>query len=278
MKKYNNDFILVISVPLFLLFFLPSCFKQGVYASPKEAATTDSLITIKELKKIHRLGNIERIEREWVVQGVVVGNDEQDNIYKSIFLQDPSGGIMLLLDGQSLYQSYPIGTLIELRVQDLFLSDYRRMIQLVASVDSSSGSLMSTGIASPLFKKHIRILNENVPVVPLLVVAKALHDSLQGRLVKLVDIEFSASDTALQFADKKNKIGASRTIKFCSGGTVYVRTSGYANFAGEPIPNGNGELVGIYAVYNYEKQILLRNPSDILMNKPRCTGAAWLKN
>lgn len=278
MKKYNYDFMLFISVPLLLLFFLPSCFKQGVYANPKETITTDSLITIKALKKMHQLGEVERIDNEWIVQGVVVGNDEQDNMYKSIFLQDHTAGLMLLLDGQSLYQTYPIGTLIELRVKDLLLTDYRRMIQLAAFVDTSSGSLMSVGISSPLFKKHIRIVNENVPVVPLLVSAKALHDSLQGRLVKFVDVEFSASDTALQFADKKNKMGASRAIKFCAGGTAYVRTSGYANFAGDPIPNGNGELVGIYAVYNYEKQILLRNPSDILMNKPRCTGAAWLKN
>jgi hypothetical protein len=91
-------------------------------------------------------------------------------------------------------------------------------------------------------------------------------------------IEFSASDTAQTFADKKNKLGASRALKFCAGGTIYLRTSGYADFAGVAVPNGNGSIIGVYSVFNSEKQILIRSPDDILFSQPRCTGAAWLKN
>ena len=69
-----------------------------------------------------------------------------------LVIQDSTGGIMLLLDGQNLFQDYPIGTLIRLRLKDLLLSDYRRMIQLVGAVDSSSGSLVTGGIPFALIQ------------------------------------------------------------------------------------------------------------------------------
>ena len=255
-----------------------ACFKKVAYAIPVQDQINDSLISIKQLKRLHQMGEVESIQREWMVEAVIVANDEYDNWYKSLVIQDSTAGIMLLLDGQNLFQEYPVGMQIRVRLKDLLLSDYRRMIQLVGGVDSSSGSLVTGGIPVPLFKQHIQVLQDNYPIVPLLVQSKNLHDSLQGRLIQLKGVEFAASDTALTFADKKNKLGASRALKFCTGGTIYLRTSGYADFAGVAIPNGNGAIVGVYSVFNAEKQLLLRHPDDILFTQPRCSGAAWLKN
>ncbi len=255
-----------------------ACFKKAAYAIPIQDQISDSLISIKQLKRLHLMGEVEPIQHEWMVEAVVIANDEYDNWYKSIVIQDSTAGIMLLLDGQSLYQDYPVGTKIRLRLKDLLLSDYRRMIQLVGAVDSSSGSLITGGIPVPLFKQHIQVVQDNYPLIPLNVQFRNLHDSLQGRLIQLTGVEFSASDTAQTFADKKNKAGASRALKFCTGGTIYLRTSGYADFAGGAIPNGNGSIVGVYSVFNTEKQLLLRHPDDILFTQPRCSGAAWLKN
>jgi len=255
----------------------PACLKQSAYASTIENSTTDSIVLIKDLRKWHTMGGVEAIHKSVAIEGVVVANDEHDNIYKSLCIQDPTGGIVLLLDGTSLYQQYPVGSLLRVRVQDLILSDYRRMVQLVASVDTSSGTLVTSGIPAPLFSKFIKILKDDFPIVPLVVAPKNLGDSLQGRLIRISNVEFSVADTALTYSDKKNKVGASRSLKFCVGGTIYLRTSGYADFAGTKIPTGNGEVVGIYSVYNSEKQILIRDTSDILLIGKRCTGAAWLQ-
>jgi hypothetical protein len=224
------------------------------------------------------MGNIESIAKSMALEATIVANDEHDNLYKSISIQDTSGGIIISLDGSSLYQTYPVGTTIRIHLQNLFLTDYRRMLQVVASVDTSSGQLVTSGIPVSLFSKYIKVVKENTNVIPMIVSYKNLGDSLQGRLIKISNVEFSAADTSLTFADKKNKIGASRSLKFCSGGTIYLRTSGYADFAGISIPKNNGDIVGVYSVYNYEKQLLLRDTSDILFRGKRCTGAAWLKN
>ena len=278
MKIKTSLTIFISSIAIVVLFFSAACLKQTAYAQPVSGNDTDSLISIKALRKLHAMGNFEPITKSMALEATIVANDEHDNLYKSISIQDSSGGILLNLDGSSLYQTYPVGTTIRVRLQNLFLTDYRRMLQLVASVDTSSGQLLTTGIPAPLFSKYIKVVKENTNIVPMLVSFKNLADSLQGRLIKISNVEFSAADTNSTFADKKNKIGASRSLKFCTGGTIYLRTSGYADFAGISLPKNNGDIVGIYSVYNYEKQLLLRDTSDILFRSKRCTGAAWLKN
>ena len=278
MKIKTSLTIFISSIAIVVLFFSAACLKQTAYAQPVNGNDTDSLISIKALRKLHAMGNFEPITKSMALEATIVANDEHDNLYKSISIQDSSGGILLNLDGSSLYQTYPVGTTIRVRLQNLFLTDYRRMLQIVASIDTSSGQLLTTGIPVPLFSKFIKVVKENTNIVPMIVSFKNLADSLQGRLIKISNVEFSAADTNSTFADKKNKIGASRSLKFCSGGTIYLRTSGYADFAGISLPKNNGDIVGIYSVYNYEKQLLLRDTSDILFRSKRCTGAAWLKN
>ena len=278
MKIKTSLTIFISSIAIVVLFFSAACLKQTAYAQPVSGNDTDSLISIKALRKLHAMGNFEPIIKSMALEATIVANDEHDNLYKSISIQDSSGGILLNLDGSSLYQTYPVGTTIRVRLQNLFLTDYRRMLQLVASVDTSSGQLLTTGIPAPLFSKYIKVVKENTSIIPMIVSFKNLADSLQGRLIKISNVEFSAADTNSTFADKKNKIGASRSLKFCTGGTIYLRTSGYADFAGISLPKNNGDIVGIYSVYNYEKQLLLRDTSDILFRGKRCTGAAWLKN
>ena len=272
-------FTFIISFLAFILLFLfVSCLKQSAYAQIINETDTDSLISIKDLRKIHTIGNVEFINKTMAIEATIVANDEHDNLYKSISIQDSTAGIIISLEGVSLYQVYPIGATIRLHLKNLFLTDYRRMLQVVASVDTSSGQLLTSGIPATLFSKHISVIKDNSITNPILVSYKNLSDTLQGRLIKISNVEFAAADTNLTFADKKNKIGASRSLKFCVGGTIYLRTSGYADFAGFSIPKNNGDITGIYSVYNSEKQIIIRDTNDILFRSKRCTGAAWLKN
>lgn len=278
MKKTSFNYLCIAGMSILFSLIACACLKQNAYALPVNKNLADSLISIKTLRKLHTMGMAETIVNAVYIRGVVVANDEHDNIYKALYIQDNTGAMVVQMDGLSLYQNYPIGTEIKLHLQNLILTDYRRMVQLAATVDSSTGSLVTAGIPSPLYSKFIDVERENVPVLPLQVSAKILNDSLQGRLIQLMDVEFSALDTNQTYADKKNKMGASRALKFCTGGTIYLRTSGYADFAGIRIPSGNGILIGIYSVFNTEKQIVLRDTNDILLNGKRCTGAAWLQN
>jgi hypothetical protein len=264
------------TVLIYVLVFT-ACYKQ-VFSQDLQNNPTGELTSIQAFRKLHIMGMVELIGRPLYIEGTVVANDEHDNWYKSICIQDKTGGLVVQMDALSLYQTYPVGSLIRINVQNLFLSDYRHMVQLVAGVDSSNGSLTTTGIPKPLFSKYISILKDDEPIHPMQVGFKNLGDSLQGRLIQLNGVELSALDTGNSYADFRNKVGASKSLKFCTGGSVYLRTSGYADFAGTKLPSGNGTVIGIYSVYNAEKQLLLRDTNDILLTGKRCTGAAWLQN
>ena len=154
-------FTFIISFLAFILLFLfVSCLKQSAYAQIINETDTDSLISIKDLRKIHTIGNVEFINKTMAIEATIVANDEHDNLYKSISIQDSTAGIIISLEGVSLYQVYPIGTTIRLHLKNLFLTDYRRMLQVVASVDTSSGQLLTSGIPATLFSKHISIIKD----------------------------------------------------------------------------------------------------------------------
>ena len=158
MKIKTSLTIFIYSIAIAILFFSAACLKQTAYAQPVSGNDTDSLISIKAFRKLHAMGSVEPITKSMALEGTIVANDEHDNLYKSISIQDTSGGILINLDGSSLYQTYPIGTTIRIRLQNLFLTDYRRMLQVVGSVDTSSGQLLTNGIPAPLFSKFIKVV------------------------------------------------------------------------------------------------------------------------
>jgi hypothetical protein len=157
MKIKTTLTIFTSSISIVILFFSAACLKQTAYSQQVIGIDTDSLISIKAFRKLHVMGSVEPITKSMALEGTIVANDEHDNLYKSISIQDTTGGILINLDGGSLYQTYPVGTTIRIHLQSLFLTDYRRMLQVVGSVDTSSGQLLTTGIAAPLFSKFIKI-------------------------------------------------------------------------------------------------------------------------
>jgi hypothetical protein len=96
-----------------------------------------------------------------------------------------------------------------------------------------------------------------------------MQDSLLGTLIRLKDFEFA--DTTKTFADTsayKNDLNLD--IRNCSGSSIIIRTSGYANFAGTKVPGGKGEVVALYTVFRTTRQLILRDPSDLQLKGARC--------
>ena len=58
--------------------------KKQLMPASFEGQLSDSLISIKQLKRLHLTGAVEPIQKEWMLQAVVVANDEYDNWYKSL--------------------------------------------------------------------------------------------------------------------------------------------------------------------------------------------------
>lgn len=253
------------------LLFGAQCHKKfdepPVYQGPDIHSNTG----IRELRNRHTPGNFEYFTDDLVIEGIVVADDSRDNFYKSVVVQDSTGGITIRLDGFGLYTDYPVGRRLAIKLKGLWMGDYAGMVQLGAGVDRSVPAYPEIRpIPVPLFGRFLVKKELNQPVVPRQVRLDELADSLQSCLVRVDQIEFAVNDTGKTYADAVNRMSSNLTVKACGGGSAYVRTSGFARFAAARVPRGNGSITAVYSVFRYDKQLLIRDTSDVQVNGLRC--------
>ncbi len=263
-------FYLLLSVPL--LTGITNCHKPFDEPPEYNGPMISSNTNIVALKQLHLLNNFEKIMDDLIIEAVVIANDQTDNFYKSIVIQDSTGGIIIRLDGYSLFNMYPIGRKIFVRLKGLWMGDYAGMIQLGAGVDRSDPlSPQLSAIPQPLFNRVLIKGPSQQTLIPRKVTMNELSDSLQSTLITLLNVEFASSDTGKPYADAVNKQAVSHTLRTCGIGTVYVRTGGFARFAPVLTARGNGEITGVYSIFRTQKQLLLRDTNDVRLDGLRCT-------
>ncbi len=256
-----------------LVVFTICCNKK--FDSPPEYIGPDihANLTIRDLRAIHFTGNFEHIINDFIIEGIVVADDRKDNFYKSIVLQDSTAGITICMDGTGLYNDYPVGRKIAVKLNGLWMGDYAKMIQLGSGIDKSNPSFLGiAAIPVPLFDRFIIKKSLNNAIIPKHVRLDQLNDSLQSCLITIDNIEFAITDTGKTYADAINKLSVNATVKTCGGGSSYIRTSGFAGFASAKIPRGNGSITAVYSVFRTEKQLLIRDTPDVQLNGLRCTA------
>lgn len=219
--------------------------------------------TIAQLKAYLGGMQLKEITADTVIQGVVTANDMSGNIYKTLFIQDETGGIEVKLDNSSLYSMYPLGQKISVKCKGMYLGLYGGIIQLGYDYNGAIGRLPDAMIASHLIKQGIP---GAVPAPDVLdLSAPATLDGKIAKLVSVSPIMFAnagqsyATSTATTNRDITDTTGA--VIKI-NGKNFVLRTSNYANFASELMPSGKGTLVGILSRYNDQYQMYIRDTND----------------
>ncbi len=99
--------------------------KADVY----EQVTMTPNTTIAALKALYAKSPV-KIEKDIVIGGQVVSEDRSGNIYKSLYIQDATGGIELKLGKSALYNDYKLGQWVYVKCSGLTLGAYNGMIQL----------------------------------------------------------------------------------------------------------------------------------------------------
>jgi Family of unknown function (DUF5689)/Domain of unknown function (DUF5017) len=240
-------------------------------ADPAIVANT----SIKALKAMHTsAGAYDVITTDIIISGVVVADDKSGNLYKQLFIQDATGGLQIMLDANSLYGTYPVGRKIFIRCKDLCISDYNKTMMLGVKA-TVAGSPSLEGIPSNLISKYVVGGSLNNPVVPTVVTYADLggtsttnmQDPLIGTLIQLNDYRF-ATPTGTYSDTSAYKSTVNRDINSCGSQTLIVRTSAYANFAGQSVAPGRGSILAIYTVFGNTRQLIIRDTSDVRFTSP----------
>ncbi|MFY8127166.1 MAG: DUF5689 domain-containing protein [Chitinophagaceae bacterium] len=233
--------------------------------------------TIAALKARHTVaGNYDLIVGDTIIRGVVVANDKSGNFYKEIYIQDATGGLSIQFESTSLYGNFPVGKEIFIKCKGLTLSDYGGVIQLGMIERSNPSSPTLAGIPATSVDNFIvggrldqPYTITNVSSVSSLLTA--MQSPQIGTLVRLSNFEIGKGDLGKTWSDTSAfKRSVNLTIRDCSGQSIIIRSSGYANFAGVRVPTGNGTVTAVYTVFGTTRQLIIRDTSDVQFRNPRC--------
>lgn len=70
-----------------------------------------------------------QVEDDLYIKGKVVSDDEQGNVYKSLYIQDETSGIEVKLNN-NVGVRFPYGTWVYVRLKDLYIGNYRMMLNI----------------------------------------------------------------------------------------------------------------------------------------------------
>lgn len=260
-----------------VMLVLNSCVKDDDYATPpfeeyicSEAWTTNR--TISDV--IAEIGNSTLYTfpaegEDQVVEGYVVSSDETGNFYKTISIQDsrenPTRGIQIELNKTNLFNSFPVGSKIRVRLNGLNGGLVNGVYKVGGTYQGGVGQL-----AENLVNEHVkRACEDDVTVVPRVFngIAAALSNNYINTLVTLEGVQFKASEMGNTYSEANAT--TNRSLQDANGVEIILRTSNYADFAGDLLPDGSGKITGVLSKYNSTWQFYIRDTDDVVFDQPR---------
>ncbi len=211
--------------------------------------------TIKEIRTIYADKGVE----EWTIaqplklNGFVISDRVGGNrpSKRDGFIQDKAGNGLAFRVSQSDHL-YDMGDELIIDLEGATLLYYGGILQLNFS------------------NKNANVASQNVAITPKeLTIEEILNGEYDGTLVKIKDVQFEDYHD-LSYWDKG--LATNRILENDNGANINVKTTKYANFKEDALPEGNGDIVGIVSLYNDTWQLTIRNLDDVKeMSKDKST-------
>ena len=226
---------------LAILGVLTTACKKDYPEPPIQVLPVGTVYTIDSILKMES-GTV--FTEDASVYGIVTADEQSGNLYKAAFIQERSTGKALELH-LNASSGVRIGDSIRVYLKDVTYTTYAGLPQL--------DGFEADG--------HIVILANHREIPPVeTTIAEVVEGKYLAGLVKLSNVMFTEKNT---FAEPTTY--GNRTLVDPSdfSKTVIVRTSNYANFAKDSLPQGTGSLVAIASVYNNTWQLLIRSAKEL---------------
>lgn len=97
-------------------------------------------MTIAEVAGLYKTGPVD-IRRNLIIEGVVTTTDQPGNFYKTLYIQDYTGGIELKMGRNGLYNDYPLGQHLYVKLNGLTIGMYGK--------NNSGNGMIGIGFTDP---------------------------------------------------------------------------------------------------------------------------------
>ncbi|MFC0427976.1 DUF5689 domain-containing protein [Chryseobacterium scophthalmum] len=285
MKKYNS--ILKYIFVMIAALVITGCVHDDKYNEPNldgyQCADLTATMTLTQLRAKYTTTSFTFPDNSTdIVEGYVSSTDETGNIYKTIYIQDkpenPTQGFVISVDAVSTYTNYPQGSKVYIKLAGLSLGTYGGVVQLGVKNGTETAATSVSRIPEKLVPAKIfRSCSVRANIVPKIMTSLQMvsaNDQYIGCLIQMDNAEFDSRILCTNYAP--NGVTVDRLIRDNSTATTrVVRNSGYASFANQTLPSGNGKFVGIYSKFNSTYQMYINKVTDLEMTKfPRLDGIA----
>lgn len=276
MKKY---FSIIKFFILATAFVLTSCVHDDNYNAPDSSGNCQDLTATITLAAAKNLAQNTTITTDAVIEGYVSSTDQSGNIYKTIYIQDdptnPTQGFVLSVDAVSTYASYPQGAKVYIKLKGLAIGTYGGVKQLGFMDNGTFGRIPEKMVPTSILKS-CSAKATITPKVMTLADMKTANDQYIGCLIKVENAEFDAKVLCSTYAPDGYTVDRQINDPTTSATTRVVRNSGFASFANQKLPSGNGNFIGILSKYNSTYQLYINNVTDLsgMKNYPRIDGIA----
>ena len=251
-----------------------SIITQPPYGNNSLVAGTTT--TIAELQSKYAItisnGGSKQITDDLWLRCVVNGNDQGNNIYKQISVQDETGGIIIGINGTDQGAFLPVGQKLLIQLKDLYIGGYGQQSQIGSLYNGSIGR-MKVGT----WRQHVRLIMDSteeakdfgtMKVDTIDFDASKTMAQQCGRVVRLSGVTISGDGTQTIAPDDGTVTLVSNCVnRTISGGNAgdkcVLRSSPYADFKGIPLPKGPVTIYGIATYFKGTWQILARTQSDL---------------
>ncbi len=277
MKIFKNGILI-------LLLVLTSCVKTDDFELPEmeisEVEIEGNLTTINAVKGNYNFetGQIYTFqETDTWFSGYVISNDAGGNFYKELIVQDkpsnPNAGIHILLDHNSLFETFNFGRKIYISLDGLSLWYNNGVLQLGIQ---NRGDVVA--IPNSLIDDHVIRSEQTSEIVPIKTEISEFSSEMKNLYVKIENVQFDRNlvkeDHIYSFASNPaDRYDGERQLESCeTGETVLLSTSTFSNFKSLLIPQGSGSIEGILTRDFYDEHyvVMVNSPDKLDMNASRC--------
>ncbi len=232
-------------------------------------------MTIDQLKLQYAPVNSPRqIDGAYQIEGYVVSQDSYGNFPRTVYIEDETGGIAILVDYDDLDSLTGYGNKVRVYCGGLWLGKYGGMYQLGA--ESNDVRYPVGHISEQLFVCHN--YREGGGKWANTITYGQISERYVGCVVAFQDVQFADEEKDLNWCDpdpnaapgERKFITTNRHIVTRNGDRIIVRTRGTAKFAGYKLPPGRGWIRGVLTVFNGEYQLVVPHTYHVDMwHEPR---------
>ncbi len=228
--------------------------------------------TIADLKQLYIAGKYVNITSDINIIGVVIADDESGNFYKTLVLQDSTGGIVIKINDQGLYSKFPQNSKIGIICKGLTIGDYGGLIQLGKGTETVNGREQLKFIEATDVPNYLFPGPRNQTVIPKKVQINLLKSEHLSTLIELENVEFKRSDVSKTIANPGGGSFVDLTLTDCSNNTILLHTSDFSSFVNYITPSSNGSIVAVLGKFNSNIQLYLRDTNEIKFINTPCNG------